>query len=127
VLTLTHQLGARLRDDQAVARTLTLTVRYADRSTTSRSRTLHEATAHTLALTRTATGLYETLGLQRARVRSLSLTAELTNATAATHQLTLDPDDAKARRLEAAADRARHRFGTDSVLPATLARLRTRQ
>ncbi|UXY32396.1 DinB/UmuC family translesion DNA polymerase [Streptomyces sp. HUAS TT20] len=83
LLNLTHQLGARLRDDQVVARTLTLTVRYADRTTTSRTRTMPEATAHTLALTRTATGLYESLGLQRAWVRALSLTAELTDAAAA--------------------------------------------
>jgi DNA polymerase-4 len=126
VLALTHQLGARLRDDQAVARTLTLTVRYADRTTTSRTRTLPEATAHTRALTRTATSLYEALGLQRARVRALSLTAELGDAEAAVHQLTFDPDDTKARRIEAAADRARQRFGTDAVLPATLAGRRGR-
>ncbi|MDF3141801.1 MULTISPECIES: helix-hairpin-helix domain-containing protein [unclassified Streptomyces] len=126
VLALTHQLGARLRDDQAVARTLTLTVRYADRTTTSRTRTPSEATAHTLALTRTAAGLYESLGLQRARVRALSLTAELTDATAAAHQLTFDPDDTKARRIEAAADRARRRFGVDAVLPAALAGRRGR-
>ena len=127
VLALTHQLGARLRDDQVVARTLTLTVRYADRTTTSRTRTLPEPTAHTLALTRTATGLFETLGLQRARVRALTLTGELTDATLATHQLTFDPDDSKARRIEAAADRARRRFGPDAVVPAALAGRRARR
>ncbi|MFJ3310895.1 hypothetical protein ACIPSA_49795 [Streptomyces sp. NPDC086549] len=127
LLALTHHLGVRLRDDHVVARTLTLTVRYADRTTTSRTRTLPETTAHTLALTRTATGLYESLGLQRARVRALSLTAELTDAAAAVHQLTFDPDDTKARRIEAAADRARRRYGTDAVLPAALAERRVRR
>ncbi|MFD5079640.1 helix-hairpin-helix domain-containing protein [Streptomyces sp. NPDC058371] len=127
LLALTHQLGARLRDDQVVARTLTLTVRYADRTTTSRTRTLAEATAHTLALTRMATSLYEALGLQRARVRGLSLTAELTDAAAAVHQLTFDPGDTKARCIESAADRARQRFGTDAVVPAALAGRRGRR
>ncbi|MFF5019470.1 hypothetical protein [Streptomyces sp. NPDC001165] len=127
VLALTHQLGTRLRGDQVVARTLTLTVRYADRTTTSRTRTLPEATAHTLALTHTATGLYEALGLQRVRVRAFSLTAELTDAAAAVHQLTFDADDTKARRIEAAADRARRRFGNDAVLPAALAGRRARR
>ncbi|MFM9462782.1 DNA polymerase thumb domain-containing protein [Streptomyces scabiei] len=127
VLTLTHQLGTRLRGDQAVARTLTLTVRYADRTTTTRTRTLPEATAHTLALTRTATELFDALGLQRARVRALTLTGELTDATRTAQQLTFDPDDSKARRIEAAADRARRRFGPDAVVPAALAGRRVRR
>ncbi|MFK0127090.1 DNA polymerase thumb domain-containing protein [Streptomyces nigra] len=127
VLSLTHQLGARLRDDQAVTRTLTLTVRYADRSSTSRFRTLPEATAHTPTLTRTARALFEGLGLQRARVRTITLTGELGDSASAVRQLTLDPDDNKAYRVEAAADRARRRFGQDAVLPATLARFGDRR
>ncbi|MFF6979398.1 helix-hairpin-helix domain-containing protein [Streptomyces sp. NPDC008343] len=122
VLALTHQLGSRLRGDQAVARALTLTVRYADRTSTSRTRTLSEATAHTPALTRNATALFEALGLQRARVRAITLTGELGDVASATHQLTFDPNDSKAYRIETAADRARRRFGPDAVLPAALAR-----
>ncbi|GGV52643.1 DNA polymerase Y family protein [Streptomyces spectabilis] len=121
VLALTHQLGARLRTQHTAARTLTLTARYADRTTTSRTRTLPEPTAHTRALTLSATALYDAFALQRARVRGLSLTAETTDAAAAVHQLTFDPQDAKARSIEAAVDRARHRFGPNAVLPAALA------
>ncbi|MFE0359675.1 hypothetical protein ACFW2I_40440 [Streptomyces nigra] len=53
-------------------------------------------------------------------VRTITLTSELGDSATATRQLTLDPDDNKAYRVEAA-DRARRRFGQDAVLPATLA------
>lgn len=119
LLTLATQLGARLRTDSSVARALTLTTRYADRTTTSRSRALAEPTAHSPALTATAYALYEALGLQRARVHGFSLRAEdLTPAEHATHQLTFDPRDDRARRAEAAADRARARFGPHAVIAA---------
>lgn len=119
LLTLADRLGHHLRTDHQVARALTLTVRYADRTTTVRRRALPEPTAHTPALTATAYALHDALGLQRARVRALALRAEdLTDATHATHQLSLDPRDEKARRAEAAADRARARFGRHAAGPA---------
>lgn len=122
LLSLTTELGLRMRGTDQVTRALALTVRYADRSTTTRSRTLPEPTAHTTALTATAYALHDALGLQRARVRALALRAEgLTPAEHAAHQLTFDPTDEKLHRLEAAADRARARFGPGAVLPGTLA------
>ncbi|MFK4103677.1 DNA polymerase thumb domain-containing protein [Streptomyces sp. NPDC019531] len=122
LLSATEELGARLRALDKVCRTLTLTVRYADRTATTRSRTLGEPTAHSAALTRAAYGMYEALGLQRARVRSISLRAEgLDSAEQASHQLTFDPTDEKLRRIEEAADRARARFGPLAVMPGTLA------
>ncbi|MFG2312482.1 hypothetical protein ACGFS9_28000 [Streptomyces sp. NPDC048566] len=118
----TGELGTRLRALDTVCRTLTLTVRYADRSATTRSRTLREPTAHSPALTATAYGLYEALGLQRARVRAIALRAEgLTPAEHASHQLTFDPADDKLRRIEEVADRARARFGPHVIGPGTLA------
>ncbi|SCE17616.1 Nucleotidyltransferase/DNA polymerase involved in DNA repair, partial [Streptomyces sp. SolWspMP-sol7th] len=121
LLSLTEELGARLRAEEQVCASLQLTVRYADRSTTVRSRALPEPTAHTRALTAAAYGLHEALGLQRARVRGLVLRAEgLRPAAGAAHQLSLDPEDDKAHRLEAAADRARRRFGAGAVVPGTL-------
>ncbi|MGX1473450.1 UNVERIFIED_CONTAM: nucleotidyltransferase/DNA polymerase involved in DNA repair [Streptomyces canus] len=122
LLSAAEELGARLRALDKVCRTLTLTVRYADRTATTRSRTLGEPTAHSVALTRAAYDMYEALGLQRARVRSISLRAEgLDPAEQASHQLTFDPTDEKLRRIEEAADRARARFGPLAVLPGTLA------
>ncbi|WP_043240461.1 DNA polymerase Y family protein [Streptomyces violaceusniger] len=119
LLTLADGLGVRLRTSGQVAAAISLTVRYADRSTTTRSRTLTEPTAHTPALTAAAYALHDALGLQRARVRSVALRFEgLMDAELASHQLTFDPADEKSRRLEAAADRARARFGISAVRPA---------
>ncbi|MET9969753.1 hypothetical protein ABZZ80_28475 [Streptomyces sp. NPDC006356] len=122
LLSAADELGARLRALDKVCRTLTLTVRYADRSSTTRSRTLKEPTAHSAALTKAAYGMYEALGLQRARVRALALRAEgLDPAEQASYQLTFDPLDEKARRLEEVADRARAKFGPHAVMPGALA------
>ncbi|WP_246618661.1 DNA polymerase Y family protein [Streptomyces javensis] len=119
LLTLADGLGVRLRTSGQVAAAISLTVRYADRSTTTRTRTLTEPTAHTPALTAAAYALHDALGLQRARVRSVALRVEgLADAGLASHQLTFDPVDEKSRRLEAAADRARARFGVSAVRPA---------
>ncbi|MGW5772219.1 DNA polymerase Y family protein [Streptomyces longwoodensis] len=122
LLSAAEEIGTRLRAVEKVCRTLTLTVRYADRSATTRSRTLTEPTAHSADLTRTAYGLYEALGLQRARVRALALRAEgLAPADRAAHQLTFDPVDEKVRRIEEVADRARAKFGPRAVIPGSLA------
>lgn len=122
LLSAAEELGTRLRALEKVCRTLTLTVRYADRSTTTRSRTLREPTAHSRALTDTAYRMYEGLGLQRARVRGIALRAEgLGPADQATHQLTFDPVDEKVRRIEEVADQARARFGAHVIGPGTLA------
>ncbi|MBV2356569.1 hypothetical protein KUM39_19675 [Streptomyces sp. J2-1] len=122
LLSAAEETGARLRAGEQVCRALTLTVRYADRSTTTRGRTLAEPTAHSAALTGTAYGLYGSLGLQRARVRGLVLRAEgLTDADRASHQLSFDPVDEKLRRIEEVADRARARFGPRAVMPGSLA------
>ncbi|MFG2192449.1 helix-hairpin-helix domain-containing protein [Streptomyces sp. NPDC048639] len=120
LLTLAHDLGIRLRTDGQVARGLTLTVRYADRSTTTRTRALPEPTAHGPALTAAAYALHDALALQRARVRAVLLRAEnLADAEVAARQLTFDPADEKSRRVEAVADRARARFGVSAVRPAS--------
>ncbi|WNI19734.1 DNA polymerase Y family protein [Actinacidiphila sp. ITFR-21] len=122
VLGLAEQLGLRLRADGQVAGRLALTVRYADRSSTTRTRTLAEPAAHSPALTAAALAVLAGLGLQRARVRGFVLRAEnLRPAADAHHQLRLDRTDTRARAAEAAADRARRRFGAGAVGPATLA------
>ncbi|MEH0543414.1 hypothetical protein QA802_10085 [Streptomyces sp. B21-105] len=122
LLSAAEELGVRLRAVEKVCGALTLTVRYADRSSSTRSCTLEERTAHSADLTRAAYGLYEALGLQRARVRVIALRAEgLGPAERASHQLTFDPVDEKARRIEEVADRLRARFGPGAVKPGTLA------
>ncbi|MFE0456578.1 ImpB/MucB/SamB family protein [Streptomyces sp. NPDC058914] len=122
VLGLADRIGQRLRAENQVAGRVTLTVRYADRSSTTRTRALPEPTHHSPALAATALGLLTSLGLQRARVRAFAVRADdLLPAADAYRQLSLDPGDARARAAEAAADRARRRFGPDAVRPGALA------
>lgn len=121
LLSAAEELGSRLRALDKVCGTLTLTVRYADRTATTRTRTLKEPTAHSPALTRTAYGMYESLGLQRARVRAFVLRAEgLSPAEQASYQLVFDPAEEKVRRVEEVADRVRAKFGPHAVLPGAL-------
>jgi DNA polymerase-4 len=122
VLGLADQIGQRLRGESQIASRLTLTVRYADRSSTTRTRALPEPTNHSPALATAALGLLTNLGLQRARVRAYVIRADdLLPASSAYRQLSLDPSDARACAAEAAADRARRRFGPEAVRPAVLA------
>ncbi|MER5442190.1 hypothetical protein [Streptomyces sp. NPDC002790] len=119
LLALTDRLGLRLRAEGQAAGSLALTVRYVDRSVTTRTGSLREASAHTPALTSFAYELHERLGLQRARVRSFALRAErLVSAERAARQLLFDSADERARSLEAAADRTRTKFGPSMVRPA---------
>lgn len=122
LLELAVGIGRRLRQDDQVAGALTLTVRYADRSTTTRTRALPEPTAHTPVLAGTAQALHDALGLQRARVTGLSLRAEeLRDAQSSSRQLTFDRRTESARRLEPVLDRIAARW-PGAVGPATLVR-----
>ncbi|MFD5747805.1 ImpB/MucB/SamB family protein [Streptomyces sp. NPDC127033] len=122
VLGLADRTGRRLRGERRATGRLTLTVRYADRTSTTRSRALPEPTDHSPALTAAALELLHALGLQRARVRAFTLRADdLRPAAHAHRQLSLDPGEDRARAAEAAADRARRRFGPTAVRPAALA------
>ncbi|MDT0269828.1 hypothetical protein RM844_26445 [Streptomyces sp. DSM 44915] len=122
LLGLAVDIGRHLRAAGQVARAITLTVRYADRSTTTRTRTLPEPTAHTPALAGSARALHDALGLQRARVAALALRVDgLRPAERASQQLTFDRRTESARRLEPVIDRIAARW-PGSVVPATLAR-----
>ncbi|MEV7418645.1 hypothetical protein [Streptomyces sp. NPDC089919] len=122
LLALAVDLGRQLRTDRQVARSLSLTVRYADRSTTTRTRTLPEPSAHTPVLAAAARSLHEALGLQRARVTALSLRAEGLGADRlAGSQLTFDRRTENARRLEPVLDRITARW-PGAVRPASLPR-----
>ncbi|MFG2960896.1 hypothetical protein ACGF5O_45140 [Streptomyces sp. NPDC048291] len=122
LLALAEDLGTRLRTSGQIATGLTCTIHYADHSATRRSRTLPEATQHTVLLARTAYAIYTSLGLQRARVRGIALRADaLRPDDRATRQLTLDAGDDKPLAIESVADRARARYGRQMLYPAALA------
>ncbi|RLU82521.1 hypothetical protein CTZ27_29775 [Streptomyces griseocarneus] len=121
LLALACELGTVLRTRRAVATRLTLSVKYADASETTRTRALGEPTAHTPALRDLAYQLHDGLGLQRARVRALALRADLADDRCTAHQLTLDPGDERRRRIEAVIDRTETRYGRGALAPAALA------
>ncbi|MGC5346558.1 DNA polymerase Y family protein [Streptomyces sp. DT24] len=125
LVSLTEELGTRLRGEGQVCRSLALSVRYADRTgyaTLTRSRAFREPTAHSAALTGLAYRIHDSFGLQRARVRGIALRAEgLADAERASRQLTFDPADERAHRIEEVADRLRARFGPRAVMPGRLA------
>lgn len=101
LLGLANELGARLREERSITQALTLTVTYADRTSTTCARTLTETTAHTAQLAHTALDLLGLLGLQRARVRTISLRAErLLPAEQAVRQLTSTPTTTKPMPLK---------------------------
>ncbi|MFF4752503.1 DinB/UmuC family translesion DNA polymerase [Streptomyces sp. NPDC002514] len=76
VLGLAEQVGVLLRGEGQIAGSITLTVRCADHSSTTRTRTLQEPINPSAAHAAPALGLLTALGLQRARVRACALRAD---------------------------------------------------
>jgi DNA polymerase-4 len=112
--------GDRLRRRHQVARSITLGVAFADGSRIERTRTLREPTAHTADLRTVAFAVFDSLGLQRARVRGLTLRTEQLTA-GAPQQITLDHGRENRLLLEPVVDRLNKRFGQHAVVPARLA------
>ena len=88
LLRLCERTAARLRAHGTVGRTVVLKVRFADFTTLTRSRTLREHTDTGRTVYATARELYDSLGLQRARVRLVGVRVEgLVEAASAPQQL----------------------------------------
>ncbi|MET1060682.1 MAG: DNA polymerase IV [Nocardioides sp.] len=121
VLRLTTKVTNRMRVAGVAGRTVTLTVRFADFTTITRSRTLPEATDVTREIHQTAIRLYDALGLQRARVRLVGVRVEGLVARATVHrQLLLGEREHGWSDADRAVDRATLRFGSAAVRPASL-------
>jgi len=102
-------------------RTVTIKVRFADFTTITRTRTIGEATDVTQEIYRTATALYDALGLQRARVRLVGVRVEgLVPRETVHRQLVLGERDHGWMDADRAVDRATLRFGSAAVRPASL-------
>ncbi len=98
----------------------TLTVRFADFTTITRSRTLPEATDVTQEIYATAVRLYDALGLQRARVRLVGVRVEgLVPRRAVQRQGVLGEREHGWSDADRAVDRAVRRFGSAAVRPAS--------
>ncbi|QZY27972.1 DNA polymerase IV [Nocardioides coralli] len=121
LLRLAARVGRRMRVAGVAGRTVTLTVRFADFTTITRSRTLSEATDVTVEIHRAVTRLYDALGLQRARVRLVGVRVEgLLPRDQVHRQLVLGEREHGWPEADRAVDRATHRFGGAAVRPASL-------
>jgi DNA polymerase-4 len=121
LLRLSERTAARLRSAGLVGRTISIKVRFADFTTITRARTIHEATDVARIVYETAGGLYDALGLQRARIRLVGVRVEgLTPAESTPRQLALAGGGEEWRAAERAADRAAARVGAGAVVPAAL-------
>ena len=121
LLRLTDRVTTRMRVAGVAGRTVTITVRFADFTTITRSRTLAEATDVTQEIFREAVRSYDALGLQRARIRLVGVRLEgLVPRERVQRQLVLGQREHGWSEADRAADRVTRRFGTDAVRPASL-------
>ena len=121
LLRLAGRVGRRMRNAEVAGRTVTLTVRFADFTTITRSKTIPEATDVTHEVHRTAVRLYDALGLQRARIRLVGVRVEgLVARETVQRQLVLGEREHGWSEADRAVDRATRRFGAAAVRPASL-------
>lgn len=111
---LTQKVGKRLRDARLFCRTVTVTLRFSDFRTITRSRTLASPADLDTAILATVREIFHSAwnGFAKLRLVGVALSSFLA-ASAATGQLELlDPGhQSKLERLAQAADRVRDRFG----------------
>jgi DNA polymerase IV len=123
LLRLSERVGRRLRAQGYRGRTVSIKVRFADFTTITRSRTLREATDVTREVYAVAVGLYDALGLDRARLRLVGVRIEgLVDTGTVDEQLLLGAPEHGWRDADKAVDRAARRFGGGAVRPAALVR-----
>ncbi|MGZ4454488.1 MAG: DNA polymerase IV [Nocardioides sp.] len=121
LLRLSAKVAGRMRVARVAGRTVAITVRFADFTTITRSRTLPEATDVTQEVYRAATRLYDALGLQRARLRLVGVRVEgLVPRDTVHRQLVLGEREHGWSEADRAVDRATRRKGSAAVRPASL-------
>ena len=121
LLRLTAKVTARMRSAGVAGRTVTLKVRFADFTTITRSRTLADPTDVTGEVHATAVGLFDALGLQRARIRLVGVRVEgLLPRERVQRQLVLGARERGWEDADRASDAAALRFGRDAVRRATM-------
>jgi DNA polymerase-4 len=121
LLKLSDRTAARVRAAGMVGRTISIKVRFSDFTTITRSKTLRDPTDVSRDIYATARALFDTLGLQRARLRLVGVRMEgLMDCDQAPIQGLLDEPEHGWRDADRAVDRASARFGAGAVRPASL-------
>ncbi len=123
LLRLSDRVAGRLRKAGLSGRTVTIKVRFADFTTITRARTLHEPTDVSREIYTTAVELFEALELQRAPLRLVGVRMSSIVETAQTPiQGVLGEPEFGWRDADRAVDQAHARFGRASVTSAALLR-----
>jgi DNA polymerase-4 len=118
-LKLTERASTRLRTRNLFAKTISITVRFADFKTITRSKTLPLPISSAHEMYQVVKDLYDALKLDRARLRLVGVS--LSNLRDdAPEQLMLGQREKGWREAEGAVDKAAARFGERSVRPARL-------
>ncbi|NHA67044.1 DNA polymerase IV [Phycicoccus flavus] len=126
LLALSERTAGRMRAAGLTGRTVTLKVRFSDFTTITRSRTLREPTDSGRAVHEAAVGLFDALGLQRARIRLVGVRMSgLLEVRRTPIQGVIGEPEHGWRDADRAVDRARARFGSGVVRPASLIEPRT--
>ncbi|MEY4623548.1 MAG: hypothetical protein RLZZ07_178 [Actinomycetota bacterium] len=121
LLRVTERVARRLRDQQFVARTIAIKIRFSDFTTITRSKSIDLPTASTQEIYEQVRRLFTALGLVRARVRLVGVRLENLESNAGlVEQLTLGSREKGWRQVDQALDRARRRFGGGALKPARL-------
>ncbi|MCQ1579252.1 DNA polymerase Y family protein [Streptomyces parvus] len=118
VLRLAAEVAMRLRSRDQAARTVTVSLRTADRRDLVKTRTLSAASAHTDDLRQAVYTILDGFELQRARIRRISVAAEAVDSAQAPMQLTFDPVREARVRVEPVLDALNQRYGPGTIGPA---------
>ncbi|WP_040284579.1 DNA polymerase IV [Tessaracoccus massiliensis] len=128
ILRMAERTASRMRAQQMVGRTVTLSIRFADFTTITRTGTLKAYTDRTNDIYAEALRLFTRLNLQRARIRRVGVRMEKLVPKAETYeQPALDEPTHGWSEAEQAIDRAVLRFGPKAVQRARLTRRVERQ
>ena len=127
---LTARVAAQLRDEQIVARAVTMKLRHDDFRTVTRRRTLETATDLDAEIYFAARSLFrDAFEDVRRRDRGVRLigVAATNLGTAAEKDLFEPPERSRLRLLTEAVDKVRGKFGFDAVTPGSIFELRRRR
>jgi DNA polymerase-4 len=127
---LTARVAAQLRDEQILARAVTMKLRHDDFRTVTRRRTLETATDLDAEIYLAARSLFrDAFEEVRRRDRGVRLigVAATNLARAAVEDMFEPPERSRLRRLTEAVDKVRGRFGFDAMTPGSIFELRRRR
>lgn len=119
LLRLSNQVGARLRANGLVGRTVALKLRFSDFRTIARSRTLTESTNVGRRIFEEVWQVYESLGLGRTPIRLIGVRMEQLSEAGGDRLALWDPDE-EWRETERTLDAVSARFGRGVIGPASL-------